>query len=131
MKDLKIKKAQLSDLVEPVKEEILGKRYELSFSFVSKEEIYKLNKKYRKKDKPTDVLSFSLSKTSGEILICKEVAKLKSKDFGLKPADYLLFLIIHGCLHLKGLDHGPVMEKLEKKYFQLFNPTKTNNLTDL
>lgn len=98
----------------------MGKRYELSFSFINKAEIHKLNKKYRKKDKPTDILSFPLSKTSGEILICKEIAKLKSKDFGLKSADYLLFLFIHGCLHLKGLDHGEEMEKLEQKYFRKF-----------
>lgn len=115
-------------MIEKLKTEILGKAYELSFAFVNKEEITKLNKKYRKKDEPTDVLSFSLSKPinktgksgAGEILICKEIAKIKSKDFGLSPADYLTFITIHGMLHLKGLDHGEEMEKLEQKYFKKF-----------
>lgn len=107
-------------VAQKIKAEILGRDYDLSFAFISKDEIHKLNKKYRKKDKPTDILSFPLSKTSGEILICKEIAKLKSKDFGLKNADYLPFLFIHGCLHLKGLDHGEEMEKLEQKYFKKF-----------
>ncbi len=121
--------------IQILKDEILGKAYELSFAFVSKEETRKLNKKYRGKDEPTDVLSFQLSKPSdkfgnggaGEILICKEVAKQKFNkfrfglpDYLLTTADYLLFLKIHGLFHLKGLDHGPKMESLEKKYFKKF-----------
>ena len=107
--------------IEQLKSEILGKAYELSFAFISKEEIQTLNKKYRKKDKPTDILSFPLSPTSGEILICKEITNQKAPDHNLSPKDYLLFLTIHGLLHLKGLDHGAEMEKLEQKYFKKFS----------
>ncbi len=107
--------------IEKIKEEILGGDYELSFAFINKEEIHVLNKKYRKKDSPTDILSFPLSPTSGEILICKEVAKQKAPEHGLSPKGYLLFLTIHGLLHLKGLDHGSKMEKLEQKYFEKFS----------
>lgn len=106
--------------IEKIKTEILGKAYELSFAFIKVDEMQKLNKEYRGKDYPTDILSFPLSDTSGEILICKEVAKEKSKDFDMSPEDYLVFLIIHGLLHLKGYDHGEEMESLEKKYLTKF-----------
>lgn len=102
----------------------MGKQYELSFSFISKIEIKKLNKTYRGKNEPTDILSFPLQKDSGEILVCKEMAKKKLETVWKKEfknlSDYMLFLVIHGCLHLKGLDHGEKMEKLEKKYFKKF-----------
>ena len=110
--------------VERIKKEILGKQYELSFAFVSENKIKALNKIYRKKNKATDVLSFPISKNSGEILICKTAAKEKSKNF-LDPAtnspitfqNYLIFLVIHGALHLKGLNHGVKMERYELTHY--------------
>lgn len=111
---------RIETFVEQIKNDILGKRYELSFSFMSKEKIKSLNKKYRNKNEPTDILSFPLDKKTGEILICREIATQKSKNYNLSSKDYLLFLFIHGCLHLKGLDHGDEMEKKEKFYFEKF-----------
>ncbi len=102
--------------VDKIKEEILGKQYELSFAFVSKNKIKFLNKTYRKKDEPTDILSFPLSKKDGEILICKDIAKIKAKKFEMTFQDYLLFLVIHGMLHLKGLEHNAKMERYERIY---------------
>jgi len=101
---------------DKVKNEILGKRYKLSVVFISKKEIKALNKKYRRRNETTDVLSFALSERMGEIFICKEIAKKKSKDFDLKSDDYLLFLVIHGMLHLKGFLHGDKMEAYELAY---------------
>lgn len=95
-------------LVEKIKEEILGKRYELSLVFINKKEIKFLNKKYRNKNEATDTLSFSLDKNLGEIFICKEIAEKKKNP--------ILFLVIHGCLHLKGLHHGVKMEAYEQKF---------------
>ena len=106
--------------IEKIKTEILGKAYELSFAFIDKEEMQKLNREYRGKDYPTDILSFPLSDTSGEILICREKADEKSKDFDMTKSEYLIFLIIHGLLHLKGFEHGKEMETLEKKYLAKF-----------
>ncbi len=114
------KSKDTTSLVETIKEEILGKAYELSFAFIEAPEMQKLNKEYRDKDYPTDILSFPLSDTAGEILICKEVAAEKSKDFDMSESDYLVFLVIHGLLHLKGYDHGQEMESLEKKYLAKF-----------
>lgn len=103
-----------------IKDAILGKEYSLAFSFVSKKEIQKYNKIYRKKDKSTDVLSFSYGKKEGEILICKDIAKQKSKDFGKTPDEYLTFLFIHAMLHLKGMLHGSRMEEQEAKWLKKF-----------
>ena len=77
----------------------------LSLAFVSKEEIKKLNRKFRKKNKPTDVLSFELKdgKYLGEIIICPEVVK--------ENGEKIMRIFIHGILHLLGYDH----EKSEKK----------------
>lgn len=77
----------------------------LSLAFVSKEEIKKLNKKFRGKNKPTDVLSFELSEKDylGEIIICPEIVKEKKED--------MRQVFIHGILHILGYDH----EKSEKE----------------
>lgn len=111
---------RIEKLIIKIKEEILGKQYELSFCFISKDKIKELNKTHRQKNEPTDILSFPLEKWSGEILICKEMVKEKAPKFGMSYNNYLLFLIIHGMLHLKGYDHGPKMEKKEKFYFEKF-----------
>src|SRR3989344_3238504 len=101
-------------LIEEMKEDILGKRYELSFAFIDKKRVRFLNKTYRKKDEPTDVLSFPLDKDKGEILICPDIAKEKAVKFNLTYGNYLLFLVIHALLHLKGLEHGDKMERYEQ-----------------
>jgi len=77
----------------------------LSLAFVGKDEIKKLNKKFRQKNKATDVLSFNLKEKNilGEVVICPEVVKEKGED--------LKRVFIHGILHLLGYDH----EKSEKE----------------
>ncbi len=102
---------------EKLKKEILGKEYLLSVAFVSENKSREINKKYRKKDKAANVLSFPLSPASGEILLCKPVIRREAKNFEKTPKEFLQFLVIHGMLHLKGLTHGKKMERLEKKYF--------------
>lgn len=108
-------------LITKIKNEILGKKYEFSLVFVNKNKIKILNKKYRKINKPTDVLSFPISEKMGEVFICKEIAKSKAPDFEMNYKKYLYFLVIHAFLHLKGLKHGDKMEKAEKKYITKFN----------
>lgn len=104
-----------------MKERILGKRYELELIFVSKKIIHSLNKKYRNVDLPTDILSFPIDKKTGEIFICMEMAKKKSKDFERKINNFTAFLFIHGLVHLLGYDHGDKMEKIEIKHRRYFN----------
>jgi probable rRNA maturation factor len=100
----------------------------LSLAFVDKAEIQKLNKEFRKKDKPTDVLSFNIDekKYLGEIVICPEVVKEKNEN--------IVWVFVHGILHLCGYDHpdyvedprqsrdeklealGKIMEQKQEKY---------------
>jgi len=113
-----------AEKVEAIKSDILGKEYSLSFAFVDENQSHEINKKYRQKDRPTNVLSFSLSKNSGEILLCKSVAKREVKEknsLGKNFNEWLLFLVIHGMLHLKGMDHGGTMEKAEKFYYTKYD----------
>jgi len=101
---------------EKIKDDILGKEYSLSIAYVSVEKSREINKKYRKKDKPTNVLSFSLRKNEGELLLCRDVIKKEAKKMDGKFEDWLGFLVIHGMLHLKGMRHGSTMERAEKEF---------------
>ncbi len=98
-----------------IKDSVLGKKYAVSLVIVGKKTIQKLNKQYREKNKPTDILSFSLSKTEGEIFINPDSARTKAKLFDRTYENYFALLFIHGLYHLKGLDHGEKMEILETK----------------
>ena len=104
-----------------MKDEVLGKEYSLELNIVSKEEIHALNKQWRNVDAPTDILSFPLSDTEGEIYINLEETKKEAKKFDRKYENFLGFLFIHGLVHLKGYDHGSRMEEIEQKCRALFN----------
>lgn len=94
-----------------LKEAVLGKRYDLSVALITP---IAMRRAMRYKKTParavSNVLSFPLSKTSGEILICKAAAKPYSVEF----------LFIHGLLHLKGLKHGATMEREEDRLLKRF-----------
>lgn len=89
---------------------VLGEEYELNLVFVSPKRSHFLNKKYRKRDHPTDILSFEYEKNLGEIYIDLKTAKKKSVLFGKTYKDYVKYLFIHGLCHLKGMVHGSRME---------------------
>ena len=104
-----------------LKNAILGEKYELSFAWVTPKESHKLNLTYRKKDKPTNILSFPFDKNSGEIVLDIKTARADAPNFDMSESKFLLFLVIHGMLHLKGFDHGSTMEKQEKKFLKIFS----------
>lgn len=105
---------------EKIKDGILGKKYELSIVLIGKDRSKKLNFKYREKNYPTDVLSFEISKNSGEIFICPMIAEKKCKDFDMTYQNYLLFLVIHASFHLKGMEHGSKMERYEFAHYSRY-----------
>ena len=105
---------------ETIKDTILGKSYSLSLNFIGESRAQKLNIAYRKKDYIPNVLSFPLDEKTGEMFICPKVAKSQAKDFDLSVDGYIAYLFIHGCVHLKGHDHGDTMDRLEKKYVKQF-----------
>ncbi|OGZ71363.1 MAG: rRNA maturation RNase YbeY [Candidatus Staskawiczbacteria bacterium RIFCSPLOWO2_01_FULL_33_9] len=93
-------------------------RENISIAFVNSATIKKLNTKYRRKHKPTDVLSFGrvldLKSDFSEVVICPEVVK--------KNGDELAKILIHGILHVLGYDHEKsksqalIMETKQLKY---------------
>ncbi|MBA3732847.1 rRNA maturation RNase YbeY [Patescibacteria group bacterium] len=103
-----------------IAETTLPKDYVLSLVFVGTGESKKLNKSYRNKDKPTNILSFPLDKKNGEIFITLSVAKKEAKNFDRKIDNFVAFLFIHGLMHLKGFDHGSTMERAEIKLRKQF-----------
>lgn len=80
---------------------------ELSVRITSNRRIQELNRRYRRKDKPTDVLSFpaSVPGTVGDIAISKDIAAANAKRLGHPLNTELKVLILHGLLHLAGYDH--------------------------
>jgi rRNA maturation RNase YbeY len=105
---------------EAIKNEALGKNYELELIFVGEKEMQEINLKHRGKDKPTNILSFPLDDTSGQIFICLSYSKKEAPDFEREYENYIGFLFIHGVIHLKGYDHGSTMENEEQKIRTIF-----------
>ena len=104
-----------------IKKTVLGAQYELSLAFVGEKRAQKINKEFRNKNYVPNVLSFPYSKKSGEIVICPAVAEREAKAGGMTVKERILFLYIHGLLHLKGFDHGHKMEKAEQKLLDRFS----------
>jgi probable rRNA maturation factor len=103
-----------------IKNDILGKEYSLSIAYVSERKSRELNRKYRGKNKATNILSFPLKKEMGEIVLCRAVIRREAKNFGKTSSQFAGLLVIHGMLHLKGLAHSSRMERAEKKYEQKY-----------
>lgn len=78
------------------------KKMPLSVAFIGEREMRGLNREWRGKDKATDVLSFG---DVGEILICYAVAKRQAAERGHSTRDEVVFLLVHGVLHVFGFDH--------------------------
>jgi probable rRNA maturation factor len=105
--------------------EVLGlNKAELSIALVSDAQIKRLNKLYRNKDKPTDVLSFPIGEKVedwlilGDIVISVDTAKRQAQELGHSLEEELKRLLVHGLVHLLGYDHE-LGEEEEKKFFEL------------
>lgn len=109
-------KARSAIPFQRIKDDILGERYHLSLSLIGERRARRINRQSRGKQYAPNVLSFPLEKNAGEIYLTPEVAKKEAKSFDHAEREHLIFLFIHGLLHLQGYDHGPAMERLEKKY---------------
>ena len=114
-----VNKENLKRIAEKVLKGEKGGNKTISIALVGKIKIKELNRRYRKKDKATDVLSF-LYDQGGEIVLCFEVIKKNARKFGLSAKTELLRSLIHGMLHLLGYDHEK-SEKEEKKMQNLQN----------
>ncbi len=110
-----------------------NKKISISFAFVGKKEIRRLNKIYRRKDKITDILSFCeyqsiswLKKEKkdaiflGELVICFDDIKDYTKREKLDARKELAKIISHGVLHLLGFKHSKKMFAIQEKVSSLF-----------
>ncbi len=117
--------------------DVVGKIYgvenhELSITLTNDENIHALNKKFRGIDRPTDVLSFAFNESDepeiigaeinvlGEIIISVERAKVQAADFGHSLLREIIFLEVHGLLHLLGYDHVDEDDRREMEEEQKF-----------
>lgn len=98
---------------------------EVSVVFADDAYIHELNRDYRGKDTPTDVLSFALNEGDepdiiggpeetllGDIIISLDTAARQAEDFGHSLERELAYLTVHGMLHLLGFDHEAEEEKI-------------------
>ncbi|WP_406620652.1 rRNA maturation RNase YbeY [Bacillus atrophaeus] len=111
---------------------------EVSVTIVTNDEIQQINKEYRRKDTPTDVISFALEEEGegeveivgaemppvlGDIIISADRTKEQAEEYGHSFLRELGFLAVHGFLHLLGYDH--MTKEQEEEMF-----TKQKDLLD-
>lgn len=110
---------------------------ELSVVLVDDDEIQQLNRDYLQRDKPTNVISFPMREGEdsdlnptllGDVVISTETAARDAAEAGISFASELLFLLLHGILHLCGYDHergteaeAILMEAKEQELFALLD----------
>ena len=117
--DLKQVRAILKQIVA-----YYGEKRDFSVTFVTDNEIQELNREYREIDAPTDILTFRLddapsfpisfeeedvdflnNEEMGDIFISLDTMRRNAEEFGVKNEEELSRLLLHGILHLRGLDH--------------------------
>lgn len=111
----------------------LDSEYELTIRIVDKNEIQLLNKTYRHKDKPTNVLSFPFEAPPeiqlallGDVIICHDIVVAEAQQQQKTSQAHWAHMVIHGVLHLKGYDHirdsdAEIMEALEVQILKKLN----------
>lgn len=102
---------------------------EVSLTLVDNVRIHELNREYRGVDRPTDVLSFALMEAHedepeiigfedealGDIIISVERAREQAEEYGHSLEREMVYLAVHGVLHLLGYDHEHDEEKSEMR----------------
>lgn len=102
---------------------------EVSLTLVDDPRIHELNREYRGVDRPTDVLSFALQEEAedepeimdfedeilGDIIISVERARAQAEEYGHSFERELVYLAVHGTLHLLGYNHEVEEEKVEMR----------------
>ena len=125
-----ITKKFLKDITEKILSELNLNNAEISITLTDDERIREINREWRGKDKPTDVLSFPQEETIGykyrllgDVVISLPYAKKQAEEIGFTLKEEILRLMIHGILHLIGYDHetneedAKVMFDLQDKIF--------------
>lgn len=118
---------------------------ELSISIVGDRAIHQLNREYLGKDRPTNVISFSLqegdfgnlSPALGDVVISADTAAREAEAGGISTWERVVLLLLHGILHLTGYDHersgeaeARRMVKKEKELYRLLEQAGLTRLTE-
>ncbi len=113
---------RLKQLLEKLCRSYRVQRAEVVLTLVGRRAIHSLNRRYRRKDRPTDVLSFPIGEKGpdgkfylGDIIICPEVARKQARKQGHSLLREMEILTIHGFLHLLGFEHYKGMEEEEAR----------------
>ena len=129
-KDFSSKGSEMSHMFESFIKGCNIIKTSVEVSFVSREEIKKLNKKFRNKDIETNVLSFPKSVVSkisntceGEIIICNDFLLEEAVEQNKDPFHHLLHLFLHSLLHLIGFTHDDKNDAIlmERKEIELLS----------
>jgi probable rRNA maturation factor len=108
---LPVPKKAICAFAERVLDAINAENWHITIVFCSDTFIHLLNREYRKKDEPTDVLSFTTGEMrrgvfyAGDIVISVETLEQNAREFSVEKEEELRRIIIHGILHLSGMDH--------------------------
>jgi len=113
-----------------------GKDVEMAIRIVDEAESRSLNARWRKQDKPTNVLSFPAGEINahvttllGDLVICAPIVKQEAKAQGKSPKAHWAHMVIHGTLHLLGYDHLEEKEAIEMEFLET-SILKTLNFPD-
>ena len=124
-----------ASVARDVATELASERLSASLLFTSNDEVHALNREWRQRDKPTNVLSFPMLERAellalapdgppvliGDVALAHETCAREADERGIGLADHAAHLIVHGLLHLAGYDHelsdedAAAMEDLETK----------------
>src|SRR5215471_9217852 len=95
--------AELSRFVRKA-QSLTGVAGEVGVLIAGNARVRELNRRFRRKNKPTDVLSFPRPQ-GGDIAISADIARENARLYGHRSVDEVKILILHGLLHLAGYDH--------------------------
>jgi probable rRNA maturation factor len=137
---LVVRHTTLIHLAERVLSAVGESRSELSLELIGDGRMRRLNREYRKKDRPTDVLAFPIreavmprgvrpvTQMLGDVVISLPTAVRQAKEAGRSIDDELAMLLVHGMLHLCGYDHernrrqAARMSRRERALLHLISP---------
>ena len=125
----RVRKAAQAAIAESAFPELgkTGREVELSVRLASDEEVRALNAEWRRKDKPTNVLSFPMAEAYelaeadedgptimlGDLILAHGVCEREAEEKGISVEDHATHLVVHGTLHLLGYDHQAETEAVD------------------
>ena len=120
---MKLNLSRIKRKINKILKNLACSNAEISILFTSDEHIKNLNKTYRKKNRPTDVLAFSQNEGDligtntnilGDVVVSTDTAKRQADERSHSVEKEIFILLIHGILHLLGFDHEKEKKDLKK-----------------